>query len=95
PGKTLLVDALEGRLRSWNISVRLGRHAQGPSEAPVLHVHAESDLEALVEGGLPERESAKGADLVVAVDWEPVDRSVTRIIETLTASGVHTLAADV
>ena len=93
PGKARLVDALEGRLRPSNISVRMGSHARGPAEMPILHVHAESDLEALIEGGLPERESSKGAQLVVPVDWEPVDRSVMRIIETLSASGVEMSAA--
>jgi len=88
PGKTRLVDALAGRLQPSRISVRIGGQAARGAESPILHVHAQTDIEGFIEGGLPDAQSAKGAQLVVSVDWEPVDRSVTRIIDTLTAQGV-------
>ena len=90
PGKARLVDALQGRLRPANISVRSRREAPELLAIPILHVHAETDLEAFVEGGLRDSDSAKGAQVVVPVDWEPVDRSVTRIIDSLSANGVAT-----
>lgn len=93
PGKVRLVAALAGRLRDANIDVRLGRHARSDADPSVLHVHAQSDIEALVEGELPDDQSPKGAQVVVAVDWEPVDRSVRRVIATLGTSGVHTPSA--
>lgn len=88
PGKARLVNALAGRLRPSNIAVRLARDAPSPFERFILHVHAETDLEALVEGGLPAYESSKGAQVVVPVDWEPVERSVARVLDSLSASGV-------
>ncbi|MGQ0732090.1 MAG: hypothetical protein ACT4QD_00380 [Acidobacteriota bacterium] len=92
-GKARLVAALERRLRPARISVR-GLASNAPPEPgeAVLHVHAESDLEAMVEGALQaaERRSARAAHLVVPVDWEPVDRSVNRAIESLRARGVVT-----
>jgi hypothetical protein len=55
----------------------------------VLRVHAETDLDAFVEGlvELDERRAARAADLVVPVDWEPLARSVARITEALIARG--------
>lgn len=93
PGKTRLVAALAGRLRGVNIDVRQCREAHADPDPPVLHVHAQSDIEALVEGALPDEQSPRGAQVIVAVDWEPVDRSVTRVIATLGPSGVHPSSA--
>ena len=80
PGKTRFVDALLGRLDPRDIAVRTSRDAG----EVVLHVHAETDLESMVEGGwlLPD---ASDAQLKVAVDWEPIERSVRRVIEALAA----------
>jgi hypothetical protein len=63
--------------------------AASPSERIVLRVHAETDLDAFVEGlvELDERRAARAADLVVPVDWEPLARSVARIMEALIARG--------
>ena len=89
PGKTRLVDALQRRLLPSTIAIRVSTDGLLPATT-ALHVHAETDIEALVEGDLPARAYAKGAQLVVPVDWEPVERSVTRVIETLAARGVAT-----
>jgi hypothetical protein len=55
------------------------------TSVPVLHIHAETDVEAFIEGTSPTREAAKRAALVVRVDWEPVGASVDRVVETLRA----------
>ena len=89
PGKARLVDALQRRLRPSDIAIRVS--ADGvPPLAPTLHVHAETDLEALVEGRLPARDCSTDAELVVPVDWEPVERSVSRVVATLVARGIAT-----
>lgn len=54
----------------------------------MLHVHAESDLEAFVEGEWPAKRLAKEAALVVHVDWEPTDVSVDRVLQTLHARAI-------
>lgn len=70
PGKARLANALQ---------------AAGLSVAPQgsLSVHAETDLEALLEPGLVRdaRRAAAAADLVIAVDWEPTAESVRRVID--------------
>jgi hypothetical protein len=88
-GKRRLVSALKERLSPAHLDVH---PISGPAPPPTdrtLHVHAETDLEALVEGGLQSvaRDTARGAELVVPVDWEPVDRSVGRVIEALIGRG--------
>ncbi len=91
PGKTRLVEALRRRLSPARMVVRVGAIRQvRNTEAAVLHVHAETDLEAMVEGGLQPgaREASRRADLLVAVDWERVERSVNRVVEALIARGV-------
>jgi hypothetical protein len=57
-------------------------------------VHAETDLEALVEGGVSAtaRAAAREAEVIVRVDWERTDQSVDRVIHALVARGV--IAAD-
>jgi hypothetical protein len=86
-GKTRFVDALRQRLAPTTIPVYVSRGWPIPEDVAVLHVHAETDVEALVEGGLRWRE-ADGAELVVAVDWEPVEQSVNRVVQTLATRGV-------
>ena len=86
-GKARLMSALTRQFEGSDIAVRSAPAA--PSRRTVLHVHAESDLDAFVEGGLEleERRASRAADLVVPVDWEPLTRSVTRITEALIARG--------
>ena len=88
-GKTRLIEALERRLRFSGIQIRTTTYLES---APTrwLHVHAESDFDALIEGGRALRHSFHTPDVVVPVDWEPADRSVTRVIEQLIARGVAT-----
>jgi hypothetical protein len=88
PGKTRLVDALRRRLQPSQVSVCVSSDGPQSAELPVLHVHAETDLEAMVEGALPAGNTAKGAELVVAVDWEPLERSVHRVVNRLIERGV-------
>jgi hypothetical protein len=89
-GKSRLVNALRERLSAANVDV----HAiSGPAPPPTdatLHIHAESDLEALVEGRLQSaaRAIARNAEVLVPVDWEPVERSVNRVIEALIGRGL-------
>jgi len=88
PGKTQLIEALSHRFSGQGVVVR--SHGEGAvSPGAVLRVHAESDLEALVEGDLAgaERRAAANADLVVPVEWEPLGRSIARITEALVARG--------
>jgi hypothetical protein len=88
PGKTRLVAALERRLRPAGIAIHAS--TSSPSTVRGLHVHAETDLDSLIEGHLVSRAPLPKADVIVAVDWEPVDRSVTRVIEQLVAHGIAT-----
>ena len=78
PGKTRLVGALAVRFGSTNIIVG----ALPGAGVSVLHVHAEADIDGLVEGSGP-RDAARGARVVIPVDWEPVEQSVARIAATL------------
>lgn len=87
PGKTRLVEALDRRLRSAGIAVQASTVC---SAVRGLHVHAETDLDSLIEGHLVARTPLHKADLVVRVDWEPVERSVTRVIEQLVTRGIAT-----
>lgn len=87
PGKARLIDALQSRLRGTGVTVEpQGRFHDGNS--PALRVHAETDLEALVEGAPVVARAARDADLIVPVDWEAPARSVTRVMELLIARGV-------
>jgi len=86
PGKTRLVEALSDRLRNDRITVEASLHANDCR--PGIHVHAETDLEALVEGAGSPVAAARGADVVVPVDWESPTRSVARVVELLTARGL-------
>ena len=91
PGKTRLVEALARRLRPAGIAVQAGSAC---STVRGLHVHAETDLDSLIEGHLA-RTPLHQADVVVRVDWEPVERSVTRVIEQLVTRGIATVEAGV
>ena len=79
PGKARLAQALEAAGLSLSKS------------APDLRVHAETDLEALLEPGLltGTHADAAAADLVIAVDWESTAHSVGRVIELVAARGVE------
>ena len=70
PGKARLKAALDA--------------AAIPIDAP-LRVHAETDLEALLEPGLQRetRAAAAKADIIIPVDWESPERSVKRVIAIL------------
>ena len=88
PGKMRLVSALQRRLEPSHIPVRSAGGPAFPADVVVLHVHAETDFEALIEGGLPAGNRSSGAQVIVPVDWEPVDRSVTRVVESLASHGL-------
>jgi hypothetical protein len=81
-GKNRLVDALANRLGPAHVVVGVlpGAHA-----GAVLHVHAESDVEALIEGSWRPRPPDHAPEVVVRVDWEALDKSVERVLETLDA----------
>lgn len=94
-GKARLIDALRQRLAPSGIDV-----FHQPSSAagqPALHVHAETDVEALIEGGLktPSRRDAQRADVIVPVDWESTERSVNRVIAALVDRGLADAEAGV
>jgi len=95
-GKARLIDALRERLASAHIDVHAGEPVS-PDDAHSLHVHAETDVEALIEGGLktPSRQHAERADLVVPVDWESTARSVSRVIAALAERGLTSVEAGV
>jgi nicotinamide riboside kinase len=95
-GKARLVDALRERLAAPHIAVRTAQSSSS-GDAPSLHVHAETDVEALIEGGLKtvSRHEAQRADLVVPVDWESTDRSVDRVVAALHDRGVADVEAGV
>ena len=95
-GKARFVDALRERLAASHIEVLTG--PPSPTRGgPSLHVHAETDVEALIEGGLKtmSRQDAQRADLIVPVDWEPADRSVARVLDALSDRGVAGFEAGV
>ena len=73
PGKARLKAALEAA----GVSLSAGG---------AVRVHAETDLEALLEPGLQRetRDAAAKADLVIPVDWESPENSVKRVIAVLT-----------
>ena len=95
-GKSRLVDALRERLAAAHITVRTAQ-SPSPGGAPSLHVHAETDVEALIEGGLKtvSRQEAQRADLIVPVDWESTDRSVSRVVAALHDRGLADAGAGV
>jgi hypothetical protein len=77
PGKARLAQALEAA----------GLHIAPSSDS--LRIHAESDLEGLVDAG-PQRETreaARDADLVIPVDWERPQESVRRVQELIASRG--------
>ena len=82
-GKTRFVEALASRVGPGNVVV--GSLPGANAGAVLVHVHAESDVEALVEGAWPDRTAAKTAAVVVRVDWEPTEVSVERVLRTLHA----------
>lgn len=84
-GKTRLVDALSRRLGGGGIIVG---SLPGAHVGTVLHVHAESDAEALIEGAWRGRDDREAAQVVVRVDWERVDASVERVLQALHARTV-------
>jgi hypothetical protein len=86
PGKTQLVDALSRRLGPHQVIA--GSLPGGHAGNVVLHVHAESDLEAFVEGDWPDKRAAKHAGLVLRVDWEPIEASIDRVMQTLHARAI-------
>jgi hypothetical protein len=77
PGKARLAAALHAA----GVSTR--------SAAATLHVHAESDLEALLEPALLRETRAAGADadLIILVDWESTRDSVRRVMTLLLSRG--------
>ena len=92
-GKTRFVDALRHRLTPITIPVYVRHSWPVTADGTVLHVHAETDVEAMVEGGLPSPEDAAGAELIVPVDWEPVARSVDRVVASLATRGIAAVGA--
>jgi hypothetical protein len=95
-GKERLLSALSRYLEPLGITVRMGP-VSAPSGVATLCVHAETDIEALVEGGAAQEtllEQAR-ADVVVPVDWEPVDRSVQRVVDALIGRGFPIAGAGV
>jgi hypothetical protein len=76
PGKARLKAALEAA----GVSL-----STGGTEAHAVRVHAETDLEALLEPGLQRetRDAAAKADIVIPVDWESPENSVKRVIAVL------------
>ena len=86
PGKARLIDALRQRLACTGVVVE-SRRPKG-DEVLALCVHAETDLEALVEGAPVAARAARDADLIVPVDWEATSRSVARIVEWLIGRGI-------
>jgi hypothetical protein len=77
PGKARLKEALEATKLSM---------ATAPTP---VRVHAETDLEALLDPELQRqtRAAAAQADIVVPVDWERTERSVQRVIAFLGRQG--------
>lgn len=77
PGKARLKEALE----ATEVEI-----ASAPTP---VRVHAETDLEALLEPELQRetRAAAAQADIVVPVDWERTERSVQRVIAFLGRQG--------
>ena len=88
-GKTRFVHALQHRLDAWHLPVRASGGPALPADVTVLHVHADTDVEAFVEGDLAGH-SSRGAQVVVSVDWESMERSVDRVIEALHTRGLLT-----
>jgi hypothetical protein len=88
PGKARLVGALNHALEPDGIAVNApDQHESGGNHS--LHVHAESDIDALLESR-PGSEGAwaRRADLLVPVDWEGTAHSVRRVVDALIARGV-------
>ena len=83
PGKTRLAAALN--------AAGLTTAAAG-----TLHVHAESDLEALLEPSLRRAIYAAqaNADLIISVDWESTTESVRRVMTLLSSRHDAALSQD-
>jgi hypothetical protein len=88
PGKARLVAALDRALKPDGIGVEAASHGVSVG-SHCLHVHAEADIDALLESG-PGSEGgwARRADLLVPVDWEPTAHSLRRVVDALVARGV-------
>lgn len=86
PGKARLVAALARALPDGLAVEAPDRPLDGAAHD--LHVHAASDIDALLESG-PGSEGAwaRRADLLVSVDWESTAHSVRRVIDALIARG--------
>ena len=92
PGKARLLGALERVLAPAGIAVVSPSRGALPGHA--LHVHAEADIDALLETRPgTEGASARRADLLVPVDWEATSHSVRRVIAALVARGVDVAEA--
>lgn len=74
PGKAKLIAALDAQ------AARLALQGSRP-----LHIHAETDLEGMLEGSAltSVRAEARTADIVILVDWEPVAHSVARVLDAM------------
>ena len=94
PQKARLVDALVTQFDGIASVVRSASGSPAPADV-VLRVHAETDLEAMVEGQSDDSVLARAADVVVPVDWEPLSRSLARITEALVARGADAAALGV
>jgi hypothetical protein len=92
-GKERLIGALRERLAANRITVRAG--APPEDRGPSLHVHAETDVEALIEGRIriASRPDGRRPDVIVPVDWESTERSVRRVVEALIDRGLADVEA--
>ena len=82
PGKARLKAALDAAdLGAASASAE----ASADKDARALRIHAETDLEAMLEPGLQRetRAAAAQADIVIPVDWESPADSVKRVIAAL------------
>lgn len=81
-GKNRLVDALANRVGRHQVVVGA---LPGANVGAVLHVHAESDVEAMIEGGWKSPPADDPPEVVIRVDWEPLEKSVERVLQLLRA----------
>jgi hypothetical protein len=88
PGKAQLVAALHRQFARQAVTVRTITILPSDSVAVALYVQAESDAAALVETPLARHGPPPVPDLVIQVDWEPLEQSVGRVVETLIARGL-------
>lgn len=90
PGTSRFVKRLHERLGPAGLTVLATGTRPSRDRPAILHVHVDTDLDGMVEGGAQSmtHNAAKGAQVVVPVDWEPVDRSVARVIHALANRGI-------